>query len=361
MKLKSGLRVLWRNRHEIQVGNDPRLARTFRIEHPREFDVIRLLETDHSPAQLRRQLAALGGRRERIDQLLEELRDAGLLSQAARSQTAEMHVPPKSRELLAAEAETRSLVETDGWTALARRTGQRVNIYGLGRTGAHVALALAASGVGTLQLHDPRPVRPRDRGQVYGPESVDRPRSEALAQVLADRGFDCEIRFRGRLLRPDVAVLVGDEVSDPTRAAFFTSHGIDHLSVLVGELDVSCGPWVRQGSGPCLRCQRLWAVDKDPCWPGLATQRFVRSGVAGRGEDPILAAAMGAMAAAEVLQGLAGVKPPTAGRLVTMSLPSYQLSWTDLKEHPKCNSHLPRPRRTVHWAPPPVVPLPPGA
>ncbi|MDR2564656.1 MAG: ThiF family adenylyltransferase [Bifidobacteriaceae bacterium] len=359
MKLKNGLRVLWRNRNEIQVGNDPRLAHTFRIEHPREFDVIRLLETEHSPSQLRRQLVSLGGRRERVDQLLEELRDAGLMTQTGRGQTAEMHVPPARRELLAAEAETRALLDNDGWKVLARRSTQRVNVYGLGRTGAQVAMALAASGIGMLQLHDQRPVRPRDRSQVYGPDAVGQPRAEALAEAIRNQGFDCEVRFRGRLARPDAAVLVGEEVSDPTRAAFLTSHRIDHLSVVIGELDITLGPWVPKGSGPCLRCQRLWAVENDPCWPGLATQRFVRPVVASRGEDPLLAQVIGGLAAAHILQGLAGAKPPTHGRTVAMALPTYELTWTDLKEHPKCNSHNPVPRRPVHWSPPPLVPLPP--
>ncbi|MDR1187245.1 MAG: ThiF family adenylyltransferase [Bifidobacteriaceae bacterium] len=359
MKLKSGLRVLWRNQKEIQIGADPQLARTFQIEHPREFDVLRMLETDCTAAQLRRELANFGGRRERVDQLLAELRDAGLLTAHGRGQTAEMQVPPASRELLAPEAESRALVEGDGWKTLARRSNQRVSVYGLGRTGAHIALCLAASGVGTLQLHDPEPVRPRDRGQIYDRDDVGQPRAEILAEIVNRHGFDCEARFRGRFAKPDAAVLVGYEVADPTRAAFLASHGIDHLSVVISELSITCGPWVPRGAGPCLRCQRLWAADDDPCWPGLATQRFVRSVVASRGEDSNLAAAMGGLASAQVLQALGGHLPDTVGHTATMALPSYHLDWSELKVHPKCNSHNLRPRRPVAWNPPPVLPLPP--
>ncbi|MDR1442791.1 MAG: ThiF family adenylyltransferase [Bifidobacteriaceae bacterium] len=360
MKLKNGLRVLWRSQNEIQIGEDPRLARTFQIQHPREFDVLRLLETDRTPAQLRRELASRGGRRERVDQLLAELRDADLICPQVRGRTAEMQVPPASRDLLAAEAESRALVEHDGWKTLARRTNQRVAIHGLGRTGAQIVMALAAGGVGLLLLHDSQPVRARDRGQVYGQDSVGQPRSEVLAEIVKERGFECEVRYRGRSSRPDAAVLVDYEVADPTRAAYLTSQGINHLSVVISELGITCGPWVPRGSGPCLRCQRLWEAQQDPCWPRLATQRAVASGVARRGEDPSLAAVMSGLAAAQVLQGLAGEVPSTAGRLATMTLPSYQLKWDDLRVHPECHSHVPPPRRTVSWNPPPIMPLPPS-
>ncbi|MDR2373821.1 MAG: ThiF family adenylyltransferase [Bifidobacteriaceae bacterium] len=359
MKLKNGLRVLWRNQHEIQIGSDPRLARTFWIEHPREFDVIQLLETDRTAAQLRRQLAAAGGRRERIDQLLREIRDAGLMNTTNHVTTAEMQVPPTRRDLLAAEAETRSLIEDDGWQTLAQRVNQRVSIYGLGRTGAHTAVALATSGVGLLQLIDSRPVRQRDRGPIYSRESIGQPRAEALAEFIQRQDLDCETRTHGRLSRPDVAVMVGEEVADPARAAFLSSHSIKHLSVVTAELSITCGPWVPERSGPCLRCQRLWAVENDPCWPGLATQRFTRSAVAARGEDPNLAAMAGHLAATQVLEGLAGRRPPTLAHTVTVSLPAYELEWEEIATHPKCKSHDPRPSRTVCWKPPPNLPLPP--
>jgi hypothetical protein len=344
----------------VQVGGDPKVAQRFRIEHPREFEVLRLLESERSPAELRRRLVALGGQRERLDQLVRELGAAGLLAPPSRSRSAELGVTPASRELLAPEAETRGLLGDDGWSVLARRANQRVSVYGLGRTGALVALALAVGGVGVLQLHDQRAVRARDRGLVYGPESVGRPRGEALAEVIRERGVGCDVRMRGRPARPDAAVLIGDEVCDPTRSGFLLSHRVGHLPVVVGELGISCGPWVGAGVGPCLRCQRLWAAEEDPCWPGMATQRFVHSGVAKRGEDPTLAQSASALAAAEVFEALAGGRPRTVGRVATIALPGYELEWSELKEHPKCGHHRARPARPASWNPPPILPLPPA-
>ncbi|MDR0365369.1 MAG: ThiF family adenylyltransferase, partial [Bifidobacteriaceae bacterium] len=311
----------------------------------------------------RHNMVKLGGSRERADELLRMLRKAGVLTGKSRNCSAELRLPIPSRELLAPEAESRALVEGDGWPKLAQRMGQRVSIYGLGRTGSHIAMGLAVAGVGHLHLGDSRPVTPRDRGQVFGPADVGRPRDEALADVFRQAGLECRVTARGRVMRPDATVLVDYEVSDPNRSRFLAERGIAHLSVLVGELSITCGPWVPRSGGPCLKCQRLWAVDSDPCWPGMATQRFVRSAVAQRGEDPCLAAAVGSLAVTQVLQALSGSQPTTVGRFLRMSLPDYETAWGEVESHPRCTEHDPRARLAAGPTPPqpptPPVPLPP--
>jgi hypothetical protein len=359
MKLKSGLRALWRSGKEAQVGCDPGLAVTLRLEHPREFDVLLMLEEDQTPARLRRELERLGGRAERADALVRELADGGLLEAGSRNASAELRVEPERRDLVAAEAESRALAGGDGWRALARRQDQCVSVYGLGRTGAHVALGLAAAGVGRLQLRDRRPVAARDRGQVFGREHVGVNRAEAVAAVIRERELGCVARVGGRWREPAAAVLVDYEVSDPNRSAFLAARRVPHLSVVVGELSITCGPWVPSRGGPCLRCWRLWEAERDSGWPGLATQRFARSAVAARGEDPCLASWAGALAVGQVLGGLGGAAP-AAGRMVTMGLPSYGLDWRDLDPHPKCDHGASRkPGRRPAAPPPPVVPQPP--
>ncbi|MDR0593017.1 MAG: ThiF family adenylyltransferase [Bifidobacteriaceae bacterium] len=360
MKLKNGLRVLWRSPKEIQIGTDPRLAHTIEILHPREFETLKLLETEQTPARLRRVHARAGGVRERVDQLLAELRDHNLL--ASTNLTAETQVPPAARPTLAAEAETRSLIEPDGWKTLAQRAGQSVTVYGLGRTGAHVALALAASGVGTLQIHDPRAVRQRDLGQVYDRYHVRMPRAEAVAQIVSQHYPSCQIRAHQRFTRPDAAVLIGEEVTDPTRAAYLTQRRINHLAITIEDISITVGPYVVRQAPPCLRCQRLWATEQDPSWPALATQRFTCSAIHARGEDPTLAAIAGNLAAAQVLQALAGQSPAAHAKAATISLPDYIPQWHAIEAHPRCHNHQPRqpePAPTRPATPPPPLPLPP--
>ncbi|MDR1393999.1 MAG: hypothetical protein LBJ62_08560 [Bifidobacteriaceae bacterium] len=360
MKLKNGLRVYWRSRDEAQIGSDPRLTVTIALEHPREFEILQLLEKDQTVASLRRKMQNLGGQRERVDELLRPLAEASLLQPGSRNRSPELEVNPDARDMLAAEADSRALMESNSWRQMVNRGRQCVSIYGLGRTGAHIAMGLANAGVGLLQLNDPSPVAPRDRGQVYSRHHIGLTRSEALARIIQDQGLQCRIRTAGRWQQPQAAVLVDYEVSDPNRSAFLSSHGVAHLSVTIGELSISCGPWVPSSAGPCLRCLRLWAVEADPYWPGVATQQFVRSSVAARGEDSTMASVIGGLGVSEILSGLAGRRPFTAGRSITMSLPSYAIEWHDVDPHPQCKAHHPKTLNRSDPAPPPVLPLPPA-
>ncbi|MDR2380837.1 MAG: ThiF family adenylyltransferase [Bifidobacteriaceae bacterium] len=362
MKLKSGLRVLWRGPEEAQIGCDPQLAHLIRLEHPREFDVLQMLEQEQHAPHLRRLLEEAGGARERVDHLIRELADAGLMQASHRNRSSELEVDPERRDLLAAEAESRCLMAGNGWRELARRQDRCVSIYGLGRTGAHIALGLATAGVGRLQLSDPSPVTARDRGQVFQRRHIGMTRAEAVADVIAEHDLFCCVRIAGPWRRPQAGVLVDYEVTDPNRSAYFAMHGIPHLSVVVGELDISCGPWVAGQGGPCLRCLRLWAADDDPGWPGLATQRFARSAVAARGEDSCLAATVGSIAVNQVVQGLHGARPITTGRTMTVGLPAYEIAWRKVDSHPRCDHHQADRRRSPrgHTPPPPKLALPPA-
>ncbi|MDR1825584.1 MAG: hypothetical protein LBR27_09730 [Bifidobacteriaceae bacterium] len=340
MRLKKGLRALWRSQYEAQIGDDPRIAVRIALEQPAEYEVLRALEEDQTLARLRRILATAGGARERVDELVRELHRAGLLSPGTRDSSAKFDIEPNDRERLVAEAETRSLLGGDGWDEPAMRARQRVSLYGLGRTGAALALALAAAGVGTLQLSDKSIVRTRDLGVTYLPTMLGHPRELAVAQLIAAHGYNCAVRIQGRWNRPDVAVGVDYEVVDPTRVALLASHGISHLSIVVGEISATCGPWANaNGQGPCLRCLTLQRRDADAGWTGIAAQQHARSVVSGRGEDPNLAAITAAFALTQVLSVLAGREVATSGRMVTFSLPNYSQDWSEVALHPECDQH----------------------
>ncbi|MDR0628018.1 MAG: hypothetical protein LBG11_12325 [Bifidobacteriaceae bacterium] len=357
MKLKTGLRALWRNPNQAQIGTDPSLATTLQIQHRAEFDILHLLEADHTPAQLRRELAARGGKRERVDQLLTELRAARLVTTHNSAHSAETRVPVDNRQLLASEAETRALIEADGWRTPAKRATQKVSVYGLSRTGAHIALALASNGIGTLQLTDPRPISARDCGQIYTPKQIGEPRDQALAEIIESHGVHCQVRVRQRHHRPDAAVLVDYAVPNPTRASYLAGHHIPHLPITICELSTITGPWVTS-AGPCLRCQQLWSTQQDPCWPAIATQQHARSNLTHRGEDQALADATAAFAITQILQALAGLKPQTTAHTATIALPRYQTEWATVLTHPKCQSHNRRPNPHNPPKPPPRPPLP---
>jgi hypothetical protein len=358
MKLKNGLRVLWLGENQAQIGSDPLVTQRFQLEHPAEYEVLQLLETGRAASNLRAELARRGGRAERVDALLRELADASMLDHARPARSPGMQIVPSMREVVAAEAESRCLLDSNCWRVMTRRASQSVVVYGLGRTGAHIALGLAAAGLGRLLLRDDRPVAPHDRGQVFTRAHVGMPRAEAVAALIQEKDLDCKVQLSGRAPRPHAAVMVDYEVTDPVRVSNLVDQGIPHLPVVVGELRISCGPWVPRRVGPCVKCQHLFAADQDPLWPKLATQRSVRSAVAQRGEDPSLAAMVGGLAVGQVLQALSGGHPFTIGREIEVHLPSYSLRWRDLDSHPRCDGHRPRVRRRPP-CPPPMIPLPP--
>ncbi|MCL2803292.1 MAG: hypothetical protein FWD29_05000 [Micrococcales bacterium] len=339
MQLKPGLKVYQRSYCSAQVGEDHRIRVILDLEGPGEIELLRALAHESSSANLRGILLRHGGAPHRAHELTKQLGDAGCLTRRAANQSHQWNVPPLQRERLAAEAETRSLVEPEGWYAAASRLRQAVSVYGLGRTGAQLAVNLAAAGLGSLQLFDRQDVAGRDVGQVYSPEHIGMPRIQALTRIIDLAGYPCEVRAKGPLSQPNAAVITGCDVVDPHRADFLSSHMVPHLPIVIGEISITCGPWVNPLTGPCTWCQALWRAEADPAWYVVASQQCAASPLGRRGEDTTLAALAGAHGAAQVLAALAGETPTTQGRSITFSLPDYSPSWAEHQIHPDCTRH----------------------
>jgi hypothetical protein len=342
MRLKSGLRVFWRTRTEIQVGADPRLRTVLRIEHPSEYKMMQLLEQDRSLPALRHCLATNGGRPARVDELVRALAQANAFGPGNdRPQSGIWRVDPRHRERLAPEAETRSLFDSsDGWDTLGRRSDQCVSVFGLGRTGAAIATGLATAGVGRLQLYDSGRVRPRDLGTVFNASDLGAQREQALGAAIERMGTPCVALSESRLEVPDAAVVVSHEVPDPHLSDELFAARVPHLLVVIGEAGITLGPWLGwRLESPCLRCVTLAKGDIDPRWHVVAAQQWAHSRVAIRGEDPVLAAMAAAHGLSEVLVGLGGARPSTVGRTLCVSAPAYELSETLWPRHPQCDRH----------------------
>ncbi len=70
----------------------------------------------------------------------------------------------------------------------------------------------------------------------------------------------------------DAAVLIGSRVVPPSMHLPWLAADVPHLAVVLDERGVEVGPFVRPGSGPCLRCTHLARRDADAAWPALAAQ-----------------------------------------------------------------------------------------
>ena len=69
-----------------------------------------------------------------------------------------------------------------------------------------------------------------------------------------------------------VALVIGNYALDPRRHGQWLRRDIPHLPVLFGDSQVSIGPFVEPGVGPCLYCLELHHIDAEPAWPAIAYQ-----------------------------------------------------------------------------------------
>jgi hypothetical protein len=75
---------------------------------------------------------------------------------------------------------------------------------------------------------------------------------------------------------PDLAVVVAGWLVAAEDHGTWLRRDIPHLPVVVGDADVTIGPLVEPGTGPCLYCVQLSKTDADPAWPAIATQLWSR-------------------------------------------------------------------------------------
>lgn len=168
-----------------------------------------------------------------------------------------------------------------------RRSGappEAVHVDGLGPTGAAVADLLAAAGVGRIGLTDQRPVRADELGHGLVAADVGRPRAEALAQRLGDRGIAavaCHTEGRRGVGAVSVSVTAG--AWDEGRLARAQAAGRIVLPVVLRDEDTVVGPWCAPDTPGCPLCWERWAGREDP----LRAERTAALHRAGAGRDPV--------------------------------------------------------------------------
>ncbi|QAY71813.1 thiamine biosynthesis protein ThiF [Xylanimonas protaetiae] len=327
--MRAGMPVLDRGQGEVQLGTDPRWALRLAGLDPAEVAWLRELATRRhtSPAAAAERHGVRPARRDEVVRLL---RTGGFLLPAdPASRTATVLAPADG----AADATALGALRPDGAgrATLARRARASVAVAGLGRLGAAVALHLATAGVGTLVLADAGAVQTTDLGLGgYTPADVGRPRRVALADVLGRAAAHVRTRPDGSA---DVVVLVETHATAPARYARLLGDGVAHLTVTVREADVVVGPFVLPGRTACARCADLARADDDPAWPALAAQ--LRQATEAP-QETTLAASAAAVAGAQVLAHLDGVRPATAGATVELALPQALPQVSGLAPHPRC-------------------------
>lgn len=258
------------------------------------------------------------------EEVLAVLEDGGLVLDA--DELAPAGLDRTERERLSPDLASLALVRgRRAASALLARRSARVVVHGAGRVGGPLSSLLAAAGVGTVDVLDRAPTRAADTA-VGGLQVADlgRPRGEAMSGRLRSVGS----------ARPPALVVLTDEDA-VTTAAHLQRAATPHLLAFVEEARGVVGPLVLPGSSACLHCLELVRCSVDPDWPQLATQS---GGVPRSAQacDGVLAAAVAAQAALQVLQLLEGDTPAALGGTLELELPGWRWRRRSWPQHPDC-------------------------
>ncbi|MEU8137895.1 ThiF family adenylyltransferase [Streptodolium elevatio] len=353
-RLRPALVRMWRDQRTLQFGLDPARALLLTGLDPALARLLDRLDGTRTPDQLYESAGRLGVAAGRTRALLDVLAEADLLEDAdagtprpgtrhgpgrhapgpyapgphaSGSQAPGRHAGRLARDRLAPDRASASLVRPGpdgGEGVLARRAAARVVVRGAGRVGAATATLLAAAGVGTVEVGDSRPFCPADAGAAAGSWDGVRKRRETAARE-ALRRVAPEVRLSappGRT-RPDAVVLATEGLRpEPALLERLATACIPHLYADVRETTGIVGPFVDPGRSACGRCLDLYRRDRDPAWPRLAAQY---SAPARRWEDRpcdgVLATAVAAQAALQLLIHLDGDTPTATGGTLEIALP----------------------------------------
>lgn len=235
---------------------------------------------------------------------------------------------------------------------MGRREHAVVRVIGLGRTGAALALALVAAGVGTLLLEDDRLVGAADVSPgAYRLADIGMVRSAAVRRRLLSVDPTCHAHVlhtddRGGpdFRRLDLAVLVGHDTVGAAAGARLMGSERPHLYVLVREQDGTVGPLVVPGATACADCVERHRSAGDPQWFAVCEQ-LVPAGQGGarQPETAALATALAGTGAAQALLFLDAVnRPSTWSAVMTLHGDDGRWSRQEFAPHPDCGCQFQR-------------------
>jgi len=336
LQIKPGLRTVWRGEGTVQVGLDGTHGAVLDGLTPSDRALVELLVGGVDESEL--PAASSSPQAQRAHALVRLLAAGGVLVDRRAGRDVLARVAGNAPRL-APDAAVWSVVHDagDGWELMAARAQRVVEVRGAGRTGTALATALAAAGVGQVDLVDDRPVTAGDVGPAGAlPADVGRPADHVVLRTLAAlRGPEAALPSIGSASGPDLVVLVHASAADSTEAAALVRAGLPHLAVVVRERGVLVGPLVLPGRTPCLRCLDLHRADRDPAWPRVLAQL---TGRGGRGPEETASALLAAsLAALQVLGHLDGRRRPAAlGATLEVELPDGLVSRRPWAPHPSC-------------------------
>lgn len=347
-QLLRGLPRAWRDAGTLQVGLGPTSGTVVSGLLPGDEAVVNALDGTRTLEQLRLVALEKGVDANRVEAIVRVLHEAGVLMTWRGRSTDRVDVgglPQSARRRLAPDAEAWAVAYPgagDGVRVLADRSHRHVRVDGDGRVSDAVVTTLAAAGVGRVTRSATGRVRDGDVLPAgVGASDVGTSRAAALRQAVARaRGDEAhgEREAPTSPLRPDLAVLVADDVLDSRRGDELLRQDVPHLGVVVCADRAVVGPLVLPGRTPCLRCLDLHRRDRDPQWPQVLAQLL--SGQArrtsGRAETALATAVAGLVCLQSLVQLDGHATPATVGRTLQLALPDGLVERRAWRLHPAC-------------------------
>lgn len=346
-QLWPGLPRVWRDASTLQVGLSPASGAVVTGLRAGDDAVVSALDGTRTLPELRVLAEQQGVAPERVDLIVRLMHDAGLLVRSRpgdrapdRADLASVDVRARRRLLPDTRAWAGAYGEAgDGLALVVQRQHRHVRVEGDGRVAAAIATTLASAGVGTVTVAAGRPVRDGDVLPAgAGVADVGTSAVAAVGRAVARVSSGAAAPRPGGPGRPDLTVLVADDVVDSRRGDDLVRHDVPHLAVVTSPDRVVVGPLVLPGRTACLRCLDLHRRDRDPGWPQVAAQLLSGGGRngCGRGETASATAAAG-LAALQVLVHLDGhAVPVSVGRTLELTLPHGLVERRAWRLHPGC-------------------------
>lgn len=358
--LKPGLRRLWRDATTLQIGLDPRRAVMVEDVDSAVGAFLDRLDGTVPADELAPIAVELGLDPEDTDSLVRRLASHGVLDDGSADTRGSRGLSTAERDRIAPDLAAWAIASNEPGRAAAVHAGRRdarVDVHGAGRVGALAAALLTHAGVGTLHVDDPQPLR---AGDVPAPWARTAPPDSSAPPRRADVALDvCEqlapsLRTnrrtpRGRRSRapaqPSIALIAPVDTAGTVALELrdeLLREGVPHLPAYVRETVGVVGPLVVPGRTACLRCVDLSRSERDPAWPHLLAQlcpppaAVRRPSAPAEPSDGVLATAVAALAATQVLAHLDGHEPSALGASIEIDLVDGLTRRKVWAAHPAC-------------------------
>ncbi len=283
LAIKSGVHILWRNKHEIQIGIDP--TKSLIVDAQIGKRILELCDGTRTMQNVIDEMTQVASGRETICNLLNLLSNQGLLVGQEDFQSSEISI---KKNAVLHNSDARFLAQRDlshPATNFTNRLSADIHIYGGGRLGMTIALLLATGGFQKIFVKDEQLITASDLS-AWGASRIDiGMRRDKVAMQLIERVQAGATQRTGsnqnsqahrlKILAPD-CVADYPWISPDQSDSCLTSDTPHIFATLAGSKSMKSSI-IQPGINGCIRCMHSYLTDRDPAWPIVCAQLIGRT------------------------------------------------------------------------------------